>query len=346
MKNIIIVSFSIVAALIGAGFASGQEILCYFVAFGRNGIWGLLFATLFFGLFIFSVLIFCITFNPTSYHSFLDIFKSHTVQRIIRIVTIVFSLAVYSAMLSALAEIVSQCTGISQALAGLLSSVIATIIFIFGTDRVFTLNGIIGIVLVFFMTFATMYILVWREIHVFSVIGVHAATDGIVYGGYNLVTITPVLVSLSQKLRTKSDVTAVTLVTTFSTALLMCLVFAILSIYHNRIELGSLPMLTLAKRQSVGFGVFYTAILSCAIVTTLLSGGGAVIDSLGIKRRPIYIAMVSALALALSSIGFANLINIAYRLCGIVGIFICIITIRAIARSFKISINNRNKSNI
>lgn len=346
MQNIIIVSYSIVAALIGAGFASGQEVLCYFVASGRTGIWGLLSASLFFGLFIFIVLYFCITSNTPTYREFLRIFKTPATRRGIKIVTVIFSLAVYSAMLSALAEVLSQSTGMSTALSGLLATVIATMIFTRGTDQVFALNGIIGIGLVFFMVFATMYILVWREIHVFSPALFRATTDGIVYGGYNLVSMTPILVALSRRLRTKSDAVAVSLTTTFIATLLMSLVFVLLSMYHNRINLGSLPMLTLAKRQSVGFGAFYTVILSCAILTTLLSSGGAVIDSLAIKRKPIYIATVSALAFALSGIGFANLINIAYRLCGIAGIFVCGATIFAIIKRIKSVKTNKDKNHI
>lgn len=34
------VAFAFVGIIVGAGFATGQEIMQYFVAFGINGIWG------------------------------------------------------------------------------------------------------------------------------------------------------------------------------------------------------------------------------------------------------------------------------------------------------------------
>lgn len=335
MLNIIIVSCSIVAALIGAGFASGQEILCYFVVFEKYGIWGLLVTSLFFALFIFSVLIFCIKNNVVTYGEFLGIFKSHRTRCLIKITTVIFSLAVFSAMLSALAEVIITLIPISRAMAGLMATVISIVILSHGTDKVFALNGIIGIGLVFFMTFAVLYILTWREIHTFSPTALHSVTDGIVYGGYNLVTLTPVLVALGRKLPAKSDAVSVTLITTIITSLLIGLVFVLLSIYYNKINLGELPLLTLAKRQSVGFGVFYTFILSGAIITTLLSSGGAVINALSIKEKPLWISAVSILAYVLSGIGFSQLINVAYRLCGIAGTILCTATIYAIIKSEK-----------
>ncbi len=335
MLNIIIASCSIVAALIGAGFASGQEILCYFVVFGRNGIWGLITSALVFAVFILSVLIYCIKNHITTYKEFLEIFKRPYSRRLIKIVTVVFSLAVFSAMISALTEVITDIIPLSLPLAGLIVTFFSIGVFIKGTDKVFQLNGIIGIGLVFFMTFAVLYILTWREVHTFSPVAIRSVRDGFVYGGYNLVTLTPVLISLSKKLNSKTDALTVTLTTTVITTLLVGLVFVLLSIYHNKIELGSLPLLTLAKRQSIGFGVFYTFILSCAIITTLLSGGGAVIDTLEIKDKPLYIGTVSVLAYALSGIGFSNLINVAYRLCGIAGILVCGATIYAIVKREK-----------
>lgn len=333
MKNIIITAYSIVAALIGAGFASGQEILCYFVRFNRYGIFGLITSVIIFGLFVFSVLYFCNKRNVIVYQDFLGIFKSSHTKRLINIISVIFSMAVYSAMLSALASLITEYIPIPEALVGLIAAATAAAVFIWGTDKVFALNGIIGVVLVFFMIYATMYMLSWREIHVFSAIGVSAANDGALYAGYNLVTLIPVLVALSKRLNTNSDIISVTLTTVFISAILMGLVFILLSIYNHRINLGELPMLTLAQRQNAGFGIFYSVILSMAIITTLLSSGGAVIESLKLKGKKLHISVISILAYALSGFGFTNLINILYRVCGIIGIVVCGVTIYAIWRT-------------
>ncbi|WP_296103575.1 hypothetical protein [uncultured Corynebacterium sp.] len=39
-KRTIAVAMSVVGLIVGAGFSSGQEVLQYFVAFGKMGVWG------------------------------------------------------------------------------------------------------------------------------------------------------------------------------------------------------------------------------------------------------------------------------------------------------------------
>ena len=59
MKQIIIASYSFIAAVIGAGFASGQEIMCYFVRFGKLGFPGIVIFAAVFAVFSFSVMCAC-----------------------------------------------------------------------------------------------------------------------------------------------------------------------------------------------------------------------------------------------------------------------------------------------
>ncbi len=323
MKNIIIVSYSVIAALIGAGFASGQEMLCYFVYLDKYGITGIIITALLFTAFIYTVLSYCIKNNPIDYDDFLCIFKNRYTKLPAKTVTLIFSLAVYGAMLSALGELLNNILNIPTGIAALLCAVITTIIFSFGTEKVFTFNGILGICLVFLITFCCLYMLSYREFHVFSPQYIRASGSGMIYSGYNLVSLTPVLVALAKRLKTRSDAAAASLSTGVASAVIMILIFCLLAIYAGKINLGTLPMLTLAKRQNPFFSGLYSFVLLCAIITTLLSSGGGLCDALNIKKKPLYIALLSAVAYLLSGLGFANLINTAYRLCGIGGFFVC-----------------------
>ena len=40
LKNALLISFAFIGTVVGAGFASGQEAMLYFSAFGTQGIWG------------------------------------------------------------------------------------------------------------------------------------------------------------------------------------------------------------------------------------------------------------------------------------------------------------------
>ena len=43
-RNIIGIALAFVGLLVGAGFATGQEVVQYFTSFGINGIWGIIIA--------------------------------------------------------------------------------------------------------------------------------------------------------------------------------------------------------------------------------------------------------------------------------------------------------------
>lgn len=333
MKNVMIVSYSVIAAIIGAGFASGQEILCYFSIFGKYGIIGILAATLLFVLFVFCVTTSCIKNRYETYDDFLNIFRHNSTRFITKAVTLVFSLAVYGTMLSALAESIFSAVGIPPRLGALLCTAASAVLFSKGTEKIFTANGIIGICLVFLITFSALYMIYYREFHVFSPMYSKPLESGLVYSGYNLISLTPVLITLSKKLKTKTDAISVSLIAGILTATIMLMIFALLCIYQNKIPLGQMPMLTLAKRQNNLFAALYTMVLSSAILTTLLSSGGGIVDALSLKGKPLSVALVSALAYFLSGLGFAELINNAYRLCGIAGFFVCVFTIYATVSS-------------
>lgn len=324
MFNVLIVSYSVMAAIIGAGFASGQEILLYFACFGRYGTIGICVTVIFFGIFVYAVLNACHKNRITEYDSFLNLFKSQINRRTVKLITLIFAFAVYGAMLSASGEMLYDLFGIPKACGALLCTIGVVLLFTFANEKVFTLNGILGTGLVIVITFAVLYMLCYREYHVFSPIYIKSANSGLVYSGYNLISLTPVLVTLSKKLKRKTDCTAVSLCVAIMSAIIMLLIFGLLAIYANKINLGELPMLTLAKRQSPGFALLYSSVLTIAIITTLISSGGALCSALKIQKKPLMIALVSSCAYLFSGLGFSTLVNTAYRICGVAGFVACI----------------------
>lgn len=327
MFNITVITYSVIAAIIGAGFASGQEILLYFVTFGKFGILGIILTAALSVFFVYAVLDLTQKYNYKTYDDFLTIFKSAALRRCIKFVTLLFSFAVYGAMLSAAGEIIFELFNVPYALSTLLCAVCAVIMFSVAGERIFTLNGILGTVLVVLIVFSVLYMLSYREFHVFSTNAVKAVSDGFIYSGYNLVSLTPVLVILAKRTKKHRETISVSLCVGISVAVIMGLMFYLLSIYEGKINLGELPMLTLAKRQSNSFALFYAFVLFCAVLTTLISSGGGLIDILAKKNKPFCTVSITAFAYFFSSFGFSNLINTAYRFCGIGGIFVCTATL-------------------
>ncbi len=325
MINILIVTYSIIAAIIGAGFASGQEMLLYFAVFDKYGFVGIAVTVAAFMIYVYMVLSTCVRLRLSEYVDFLGIFKAKATHRIINIITLVFAFAVYSAMISATGEMLFDFFGISRPFGTLLCAVLTAVLLSVCGERIFTINAMLGIVLVLLISFSALYMLSYREFHVFSSRTVSSINSGLIYSGYNLVSLTPVLVTLSRKLKTKADAVAVSLSVGIVSFIIMTLIFGLISIYVGKISLGELPMLTLARRQNPTFATLYAVVLSSAIITTLISSGGGLCNALDIRRKPLKITLLSLSAYFVAGFGFSNLINTAYRFCGVVGLFVCII---------------------
>ena len=316
MINILIVSYSYIAALIGAGFASGQEILCYFNSHGIYGICGITAAAIIFTMFALCILLVCVKYDISDYSVFLDAVCHKRMKKMLKTASGIFSFAVYSVMLAAFGEIGRIVTGLSPGICAAICAAFCAFMFCAGVDRVLDLNGLIGLILAAGIITCCLYMLRYREHHVFSE-QMSAYTNAAVYSGYNLIPAAPVLTALSKRIHKKRDAFASALIAGGALLLMTSLIFAILSIYHGKIDLGSFPMLTLAQRQSDAFAFIYLLLFSGAVITTLFSSGAAVTETFSLGKP--YIFLFSALSYLAAGAGFGRLIDTAYRICGIAG---------------------------
>ena len=82
MKNILKVVFVIIGTLIGAGFASGQEMYVFFFSYGMQGLIGIIISSILMGIIIYQTLKLLDKYEIRTYKDFLDIFVF--VQQLIR----------------------------------------------------------------------------------------------------------------------------------------------------------------------------------------------------------------------------------------------------------------------
>ena len=336
MKKVFIATYAYIAALIGAGFASGQEILCYFNRFGRYGFYGIIIAAFLFSAFAYIIFYTCIRIKAASFDDFLAIFPGKRASQIFRLLTGIFSFAVFAVMLSAFGEICSYTIGIPQKLGALIAAAVCAVILCRGPDGIITLNGFMGIILAIGIAYCCFYILRYREFHVFSY-GSEITGNAFIYSGYNLVTVLPVLAVTSRRLHSGTDAAASAVISGIVLFILMALIFCILAIYAGRVNLGEFPMLTMAYRQNKALGIFYGSLLGASIITTLLSSAESVSEAFALRKKQLRAAAIAAFAYLLSGVGFGTLVDTAYRISGIIGFVICGIVcalcINALAKS-------------
>ena len=68
MKNVLKVVFVIIGTLIGAGFASGQEVYLFFFSYGMKGLIGILISSIIIGVVIYSTFNILNKYKLLAYH--------------------------------------------------------------------------------------------------------------------------------------------------------------------------------------------------------------------------------------------------------------------------------------
>ena len=344
MYGIFTAAFSYTAALVGAGFASGQEIISFFVRYGNYSFIGIAAAAAMFGLFAAIVLSECVQGKITCYDEYLNLEMNKPFKRITELVTFIYSLVVFCVMASCCGEMGYALFGADVRAGTVLLCIMCGAVFLMGTNGALDFNAVLGVIITVGIITCCFYILTYREHQTFSN-SAHIAASSLSYSGYNLLSAGCVLVPLSGKLKSRGEAWLTGAVSACAMLVMMLLMWWILSIYYGKINLGEIPMLTMAMRQNKTLTVIYSILLFAAVLSTAVSNGiGCVNIMAGCIGKKAAGAFVILCGLCLGMTGFSNLINTAYRICGYAGIAIAaFILIKFFSKKFKMMKNEENK---
>ena len=328
--NVIFAAYCYIATIVGAGFASGQEILSYFVVYDKWGILGIILACTIFGIYASVIIEGCRILGAEDYNSLLQKIMSKSVMRLSQIITFVFMCAVYCAMVACMGETARLLWGCNPIWGRLAVSLVCLALLMAGNNASLRINGILGVIIVLGMVSVTVYMLRFRE-HQTFLPQIRAVVSGAGYSGYNLLGAGVVAAGFSKSIKSRKEAVSVGIVSGTVLFVMMMLVWALLSLYHKYISLGEIPMLTMALRQNGVVVAIYCIMLSLSIVTTAVACGFGISDmiknSLDNKRAAILIMLGG---ICISGIGFSSIVNVVYRICGYIGIMVNLLIIFAI----------------
>lgn len=338
VRNILSVACGYVAAIIGAGFASGQEIVSFFVKYGRCSIVGVIISCVLFALFAYAVLGACSGKGQRTYGEFLSGIMGKRLRGITEAITIIFALSTVCVMTACSGEIGYILFGAEKIIGAAVFIVICGVIMLMDGKKIMGINSVLGAVIIFGIIFSSLYILRFREHQTFSR-EASMVVSGVTYAGYNLLTAGAVLSGMSRFLRSKREAALAAASSGIMLFIMMTLLWGVLSIYHGKVNLGEIPMLTMTLRQSKAMGCMYSVLLFFAVLTTGVANCFGIADMTEGKINRKYAAVITlAAGLAFSGAGVATLVNTAYRVCGWAGmIIICIIMYNSLKTMKKVA---------
>lgn len=334
MKNILKVVFVIIGTLIGAGFASGQEIYTFFFSYGVEGLIGILISSLILGLVIYKTLQIVQKYKIKTYKEFLEVFikpknngNFFNLKNIINIIINIFILITFFIMIAGFGAYFEQELEINKLIGSAILAILSYIIFTTSVKGVVKVNEILVPILIVFITIIGLINL--KSIDLFNIQNYVIRTNesnsilsGILYASYNSILLIPVLITLKDYLKDKKQIKIISILTTFIILLLAIILFLLLIKVDVDITKLEMPIVYVVSNMFRGLKTVYGFIILGSILTTSISLGTSFLQNTSKNKKsytqiPIIMCITSVLV---SQIGFSNLINLLYPIFGYLGL--------------------------
>ena len=206
-------AFIFIGTIIGAGFASGQEIRKYFTDFGASGFISLIFVAILFMVIGERIMLMGYTSKSSSYDRILGYGFRCKFKRVVDYILCFFLVATASTMFSGTGAFFNQIFSIPSQIVSFIMMVLTAVLTILGIKKIMKINSVIVpslIILTCIISIASF----WRDdIIKFSLInevkysGIFSALfSSIVYCSYNIIMAIPVLAALGSTAKDRKQI--------------------------------------------------------------------------------------------------------------------------------------------
>ena len=316
-------------ALIGAGFASGQEIYIFFFSHGIQGLLGIIISSVLMGAIIYNTLNILNKYDINNYKEFLDVLieKNSTIKNIINIVINIFILITFFIMIAGFGAYFKQEFGINSIIGSIILAMLNFIIFNKSIRGVVKANGILIPILILFLVIIGLLCakginILELQKYVMKTNGLKWILDAILYCSYNSILLIPVIITLKNYIKNKKQNILVSAITTVIVITLSIMIYIILLKVDVDITKLEMPAVYVVSNMFKILRIIYGFIILASIFTTSISLGMSFLqNTCNNKKSYQQIAVIMCITSVLvSKIGFSNLVNMLYPLFGYLGI--------------------------
>lgn len=330
LKNTLTIAGVYIATVIGAGFASGQEILSFFVVYGTKSVYGLLIVMAMFA--ICGALVMYRVYNDrlNSFREYMTCISSRKMCTFIEICTVLFMITGFCSMSAGSGVLLSSLFGWHMLVGVILMLVMSGIVFLFDLKGILTVNGILAPVLCIGLIALGISAFVSRGVPVFaggisSVSGItrNWVVSAIIYAAYNLLTGVVILSETRPLLKKPGIAVWSGVIGGVSLGIIALVIWGVIKLYYGKVELGELPFLEIVARQGRIVEIIYSVILYIAMFTTSVSCGygflGRLKETFGIKNIT-GVLILTLITIPISLMGFSGIIQNLYSAFGYLGL--------------------------
>lgn len=340
LKSILKIVFVIIGTIIGAGFASGQEIWLFFNQYGNLGAIGIIVSCSLSGLIIYQVFRISEKTRVASYDELLKkISKNRVFNQAISIIISLFLLVSFYIMVAGMSALFHQEFGFPIWACSILMAIFCYLVLQKDMKGIMTVNSILIPALIAFIFYLgiqnlnfTVSYLETRTLE--SQDSWQWLISSILYASYNSIMLVPMLIELKSYITSKAKAKRVGCICAIILTLLGISLFSLLLRGNEKVYGLELPMIEIVKDFGKVYSYLYIGVVVTAIFTTAISAGYGFLKnqvnrkqfSKGnvIKREKQYyqkvLLVICISAPVVANIGFSNLVSKLYPMFGILGL--------------------------
>jgi uncharacterized membrane protein YkvI len=320
-----------IGAVIGAGFATGQELMRYFVRFGAWGFAAIVLCGGIFALVGYKVLYFMHLWHLKDYGDFLRCTMGKSLGKVTELTGLCFLMVLYGSMLAAADSLLNAWLNISCG--SLLTAVLCTLLVLGGASGL----GVFNLMLCPLLVGGSITVGLWLFAGNVAVptlalgfkINDNLLGSAVVYISYNIISCVSLICTLAPRVKRRRDALLGGVIGGVGIMLTGLALALPLYKYFNAVVGDELPIFALVADRSRLASMCYAVLLMLAVLTTAAGNCYSIAACFKTENklvRLLFTCLVSLAALALSRIGFKEIVGKMYYAFGCLGLIqLCVI---------------------
>lgn len=324
MRDIFKIAWIYTAIILGAGFASGREILTFFIRYGVKGFYGLAVSSFIFGAIGCMTLKICRRKNVYTAKDFYKVLLPEFYFLFYLLIDI-FLFVSYIAMLSATGATFNQQFALPNLTGIIVMALVCCVAYKFGTNFISKLNTFIAPILFLGCVISGLYVILNNvsDVSVFAQ-RINWLKSAVLYSSYNLITAICVIIPMCETVKNKKNASHGTVLGAVFIGVLGFVIGFAIYLNYKIASPNSIPMLAILNSYSKQLNIFYLGIFFLAVLTTALGNFFSLCETFSQRKfssKLDFAILLTVVGILFANIKFTNVIDIIYPIFGYVGLF-------------------------